>query len=178
MRTFERPLLLALLFLACKTVPKIPEAAPGQMPTFEAPALTDEMVKFPEALARSTCNVLVLSFDDAMLGDAKDWLTSLRSQPGASTVWSMPVVGEMPLLEGIIRGSMKGESADVSIKRSTVPIFMNSAPLDAALRIPDHSKVWVGVLSKNGRLVGAVSGAKTAQGQEEIHRFTENCETP
>jgi rhodanese-related sulfurtransferase len=166
--------LLLALISSCKTVSRIAEATPGSMPTFESASLNDEVVRFPGALNKR-CHVLVLSFDDPQQPAAKEWFSKLNETKADREIWSMPVVGEQPLFEGIIRSAMKSEQPDVELKKRTVPIFMDSLPLERALQIADKKQVWVGVISKTGLLAGAVTGPLESARMAKIDFLTESC---
>ncbi len=131
----------------------------GQFPSFEVLNLDDEPMVFPAAL-QSNCNVMVLSFDEPQQPAAKVWLQKLMERPNGVRVWSLPVVGEQPLFEGVIRRAMKGEKTEGDLLKRYVPIFLEPAPLMRSLQIADKGSVWVGVISPSG-LIGL--GQRDAQ---------------
>jgi hypothetical protein len=164
-----------LLSQACRTIPKIPESNTGQFPAFEAINLNDEVLQFPQVL-EGGCNALVVSFENSQQATAEKWQQRLRGNPRVRIFWSMPLLGEQPIFEEMIRNSMKNDSEELTAKETTVPIFYSSGPLLRALKIADEKNVWVGVVSPGGFLVGAVTGAYSLESATEIERLLEVCD--
>jgi rhodanese-related sulfurtransferase len=155
---------------------KIPNTPIGQVPALELRALSEEAVRFPSALS-GHCNMLVLSFDDPQQPTAREWISHLRSTRAAlGAIWDVPVVDAPGFLEGTIRSAMTKERADAALRRGTVPIFASSEPLEKALEIPNKTQVWVGVASQDGKLVGAVRGAWSAEREAEVARLAMTCQ--
>jgi rhodanese-related sulfurtransferase len=158
------------LMAGCQKSPPIPAAPAGQFPTVSLRALSDNVVNFPRDFAGHR-NVLVLAFDDAQLPSAAEWLSHLRSVSDGRKVWDVPVVGNLPLLEPVIRRSMKSKSPGGSIAMATVPVFVDSSELELALRIPDKKQTWVGVVDSKGRLLGSVVGSWSTQSESLVSQM-------
>lgn len=157
---------LAALLLAATLAAAQSVAAPGRMPELTAENLSERSLKLPADLPGERTLVL-MAYERRQQADLDTWINALKLKDGAIAWVELPVVGQrIGLMRAFINGGMRRGIAAGPDRDRTVTLFVDAAPLRAAMGLApqpaEASAVDVVVVSRDGRVLAQASGSYTA----------------
>ena len=152
-------LTLGALWCSACSATKIPPYEQPSFPAMVAYDLEDVGHALPHDF-QATCTMVVFSFSHDQRPLGAEWINHLKQEvrPEKVALFYMPVVGDLPLITGMIRRSMRDSDSLPLPRGQVLPFFGDKEGLMAAMRIENEESPYIAVIDHDGKVRSSTRG--------------------
>ncbi len=164
---------LAASMLSCgSAVSGVPfDPAAPTFPTTKGQNLNERTFDIPAGLD-APLNILLVAFYQNQQKDVDTWVQTakdLSTDHANIEYYELPVLSSSwSVMRGWIDGGMRRGIPDLSARERTITIYTDTDAFRSLAGIDDPSRIWVGLVDRQGRVYWSARGPATAQSLESL----------
>jgi hypothetical protein len=146
----------------------------GHFPAVEGRNLEGRVFRLPGGFA-GEINIVLIAFRREQQSDVDSWMPFLApiaaSRPEVE-IYELPTLGRgYRVMRSFIDGGMRGGIPDRAVREATITLYIDKSPFRKSLRLADEQRIYILVVTRDGRVLWRAEGPFDAAAGESLRQF-------